>query len=117
MTQTMNGGRVDFHLNAARQAAAREATHSVFRFNFGPGDDIFTIPSLDEWPMEVEAALSEGALSKALSVLMGDQMDAFMACHPTFGDIRLLLEQVSTWAGVESLGNSKPQRQPALRQT
>jgi len=106
----MNGGKIDFDLNAARLAASREATHAQFRFTFGPGDEVFTIPPLDEWPMEFEAALARGALSEALSVLMGDQMDLFMTCRPTFGDIRLLLDKVGSWAGVESLGNSNPQQ-------
>jgi hypothetical protein len=110
MTGTLNGSRVNLDLNAARKAAQREATHEAFRFTFGEDDQVFTVPPLDDWPMEVEAALAEGALSKALSVLMGDQMAPFMACHPTFGDIRVLLEQVGSWAGVDNLGNSKPQQ-------
>lgn len=116
MTAILNG-KVDFNLNEARAAAARESDNRPFRFTYGPDEQTFSIPPMLEWPMSVEMKLAEGQLSGALAVLLGDQMDAFIACGPTFGDLQLLLEKVGSWAGVAGLGNSAPQRQIVSTQT
>jgi hypothetical protein len=118
MTAVLNGKvKVDLDLNAAKAAAEAEANHTPFRFAYGPDDQTFTIPPMVDWPMSVEVRLADGQLSGALSVLLGEQMEAFMACEPTFGDLQLLLEQVGTWAGVAGLGNSAPPQRLASTQT
>lgn len=115
MTAITKKGPAPFDLNAARMAAQMEAGQEPFRFAFGT--DEFTIPSMTDWPLEVEMKLSDGALTAAMAELLGDQMDAFVANKPTFGDLRLLFEQVGVWAGVENLGNSPAPRRPASTQT
>lgn len=108
-------GPAPFDLNAARAAAQREAAAEPFRFTFGANE--FSIPPMTDWPLEVEVKLSEGALTAAMSGLLGDQIDLFMVNSPTFGDLRLLFEQVGVWAGVEGLGNLPAPRRPGSTQT
>ena len=92
-----------FDLDAAR-AARREAMGDGFAFVFG--GQTFTCTPTKEWPVAVLASLSDGDLTGALELILGDeQYQRFMEQQPTSGDVQDLMEALGKDAGVGGAGN------------
>ena len=97
---TRNGGK-PFDLDAA-SAARREAEGVGFSFMW-QGTDFVCQPA-KEWPISVSGSLTNGDLVAALSAILGDQAEAFLAGNPTMGDVETLMTEIAKFSGVDGLG-------------
>lgn len=91
--------RID--LDAARDEASEEPHVVTY------GGEEFTVPSLEDWPLETVDQLNAGQVTAAMQGAMGDEQWArFTAHRPSLRVIRLLVESITEAQGLESSGNS-----------
>lgn len=84
-----------YDLDAGRAARA-EAKGEPFTFSFGGQE--YEIASPRQWPIEATEAMSTGALTTALRLLLGEEQYAtFMVNKPTIGDVEDLMTAVAKW--------------------
>jgi len=91
-------------LDAAR-AARREQEGGTFTVRFG--GETFTLPNINDWPLDAYDHLAGGQLPKAFEVTLGeDDWARFSAHRPTLADCEALLDAVGADAGLGDAKNS-----------
>ncbi len=96
-----------FDLDAAAEAAAREATREPMTFTFH--GESYTIPNQADWPMVTVRAFAAGELDSALESLIGEaDLNRLTNAGITLGELTLLFEEAAKRAGVGNLPNSGP---------
>lgn len=91
-----------FNLNALVDEA-REESHP---FTFGPDNEKFALPAIEDWPLEVVDHLDSGRVVEAMRGALGDQWEAFSAHKPTLRTVRVLMDKITKDQGLGESGNS-----------
>lgn len=107
MTAVRANGKGTWDLKAAAAASVAEADETPFTFAYEDGT--YTVPPTGKWPAKVMALLSDGDLSRALALLLGE--DAWTElCDKglLLGEINALFERIAEHAGFDSVPNSGP---------
>jgi hypothetical protein len=84
------------------------------------GGERFEVLAVNDWPLEAQGDLAEGALTRALPlVLVGgsETYHRFFTHEPTMGDVMTLFDAISRWAGLGGLPNFSQPRLPVSNQT
>ncbi len=92
--------RID--LDAARAEAAGE-THEVVL-----GGEAFTVPPVEDWPLDAVDRLQSGQFAQALESVLDGQWERFAAHRPTLRDLRTITEGIVSAQGLGDTG--KPSR-------
>lgn len=80
------------------QTQRKAATADSVSFEFG--DFSYSIPSSENWPIEVVEFAEDGAMTKALRALLGpDQWTEFRKRHSTVGELRDFFERAGEAVG------------------
>lgn len=96
MAAPQSAARKGYYDLDAGRAARAEARGEPFVIGFCGQE--YQIPPARDWPIEATDALSSGALSAALRLLLGeDQYATFMVNKPTVGDVEDLMKAVAKW--------------------
>jgi hypothetical protein len=89
----------------ARRAQRAEAAGEPIDVRLG--GDVFTFPTVREWPVDLADVLSRGDLMGGLRLLLPpDDFDRFMGHRPTLGDLSDLFDGLGKASGVGGMGNS-----------
>lgn len=83
--------------NAQREAVTKD------EITFEYGELSFTIPTSENWPIDVIEAVEEGRMTGALKALLGDRQWAkFKGSHNTVGDLHKFFEAAGNAVSVKN---------------
>jgi len=102
-----------FDLEAAAEAAAREAKAAPFLFTYKGSN--YQVPPSQSWPVEVMDLIAKGDLSEGLSRLIGaEQWQQLTEAGITVGALNTLFDEVAKASGLEALPPSSGPQLPAM---
>jgi hypothetical protein len=109
----VTGGKANGQWDLEAAAAAAEAEADSVPFTFAYKGASYSVPAMKRWPAAALAALREGDLASALTMLLGaDGYAGLVGAGLTIGELEVLFDKIAAASGLGSLPNSGP---PARR--